>query len=180
MVLVLSSPPFYTRHIQLPGNNDLCPPEIHNNSKFWPYFEDVLSALNAVTSNAPLLPIHTVYIKIGKGFFLQNCLFVLSFNMYFTYSLCGWEGAACKGTSVRFLTSPLLSYYPPQLPLFICILPIPLYYLQESYPKPTTLVSNSRRLSRSRLTKCHWLPTSSSARTLAALDKPRTHWYRSA
>jgi hypothetical protein len=34
MVLVLSSPPFYTRHIQLPGNNDLCPPKIHKNSKF--------------------------------------------------------------------------------------------------------------------------------------------------
>jgi hypothetical protein len=48
----------------------------------------------AVTSNAPLLPIHAVYIEIGKGFFLQNCLFVSSFNMYFTYSLCGWEGAA--------------------------------------------------------------------------------------
>jgi hypothetical protein len=24
----------------------------------------------------------------------KNCLFALSFNMYFTYSLCGWEGAA--------------------------------------------------------------------------------------
>jgi hypothetical protein len=97
MVLVLSSPPFYTRHIQLPGNNNLCFPEIRNNSKFWPFFEDVLSALNGShiqISNAPLLPIHVVYIEIGKGFFSQNCLFVSSFNIYFTYLLCGWEGAA--------------------------------------------------------------------------------------
>jgi hypothetical protein len=48
----------------------------------------------AVTSNAPLLPIHMVYIKIGKYFFSQNCLFASSFNMYFAYLLCGWEGAA--------------------------------------------------------------------------------------
>jgi hypothetical protein len=52
-----------------------------------------LVLLMAVTSNAPLLPICMVYIEIGKGFSLQNCLFALFFNMYFTYSLCGWEGA---------------------------------------------------------------------------------------
>jgi hypothetical protein len=31
-----------------------------------------LVLLMAVTSNAPLLPIHTVYIEIGKGFFLKT------------------------------------------------------------------------------------------------------------
>jgi hypothetical protein len=41
----------------------------------------------------------------------------------------------CKGTSVHFLTYPLLSYYPPHLPLSICILPIPLYHLQGPHSK---------------------------------------------
>ena len=29
-----------------------------------------------------------------KGFLSQNCLFACSFNMLFTYALCGWEGSA--------------------------------------------------------------------------------------
>jgi hypothetical protein len=91
MVLVLSFLPFYTRHIQLPGNNDLCPPKIHNNSKFWPFFEDVLSALDGSHIQCSP-PAHSCGLyRNQKGFFY--CLFALSFNMYFTYSLCGW----CKG-----------------------------------------------------------------------------------
>jgi hypothetical protein len=41
----------------------------------------------------------------------------------------------CKGTSVHFLTYPRLSYYPPHLPLSICILPIPLHHLQGPHSK---------------------------------------------
>jgi hypothetical protein len=42
----------------------------------------------------------------------------------------------CKGTSVCFLTSPLLFYYPPQLPLFICISP---HLCNASVPSPGTI-----------------------------------------
>jgi hypothetical protein len=45
---------------------------------------------------------------------------------------CTWS-SKCKGTSIRFLTSPLLSYSHPQSPLFICISPIPLYHPQGPY-----------------------------------------------
>jgi hypothetical protein len=61
----------------------------------------------------------------------------------------------CKGTSVHFLTSPLLSYYPPHLPLSICILPIPLYHLLGPHSKaddfciqsPTTFQKSTPRTS---------------------------------
>jgi hypothetical protein len=35
-------------------------------------------------------------ISKSERVFLQNHLFALSFNMYFTYLLCGWEGAASE------------------------------------------------------------------------------------
>jgi hypothetical protein len=41
----------------------------------------------------------------------------------------------CKGTSVRFLTSPILSHL---LPIHMYSPSSPLYYLQGSYLRPTT------------------------------------------
>jgi hypothetical protein len=78
----------------------------------------------------------------------------------------------CKGTSIRFLTFPLL----PTLPLFICISPTPLYHLQGPHQKPMTFVFKVRWLSGCRLTESCRHSISSSAHTLAALDKPRMHW----
>jgi hypothetical protein len=71
----------------------------------------------------------------------------------------------CKGTSVHFLTSPLVSHFP----LSICI----------PHPHLCTISKDhtySRRLSGLTVRR---LPDSHSARTLAASDKPRTHWDRS-
>lgn len=42
MLTIFSSPPFYTTYIQLPTAEDPIPPEIHNNSKFWPFLKDAL------------------------------------------------------------------------------------------------------------------------------------------
>jgi hypothetical protein len=41
----------------------------------------------------------------------------------------------CKGTSVRFLTSPILSHSPP---VHMYSLSSPLYYFQGPYLQPTT------------------------------------------
>jgi hypothetical protein len=47
----------------------------------------------------------------------------------------GRDDIQCKGTSVRFLTSPLLSHFPPVHMYFPYSL---LYHLQGLYLKPTT------------------------------------------
>jgi hypothetical protein len=49
-----------------------------------------------------------------------------------------------------FISLPPLSS--PSLPLFICVSPTPLYYLQGPHPKPMTFVFKVQWLSRSRLT----------------------------
>jgi DDE superfamily endonuclease len=93
MVMVFSSPPFYTTFVHLPNEND-CPPEIRNNSKFWPFFKDVLGALDGSHIHCSP-PAHICGLcRNRKGFISQNCLFASSFDMQFTYSLCGWEGSA--------------------------------------------------------------------------------------
>jgi len=46
MLLIFSSPPFYTKYVCLPTTDDPVPPEIYNNPKFWPYFKDALGALD--------------------------------------------------------------------------------------------------------------------------------------
>jgi hypothetical protein len=82
----------------------------------------------------------------------------------------------CKGTSVRFLTSPILSHSPP---VHIYSLHSPCIISKDrTYSRrPPSLTV--RRLPRSRLTDSRRLPTSPPARTSTASDGLRTHWDRS-
>jgi hypothetical protein len=93
-----------------------------------------------------------------------------------TLNKSGTSDPGCKGTSILFLTSPILPYSPlssptlpyppllspilpysplssPTLPLSICTSPTPLYHLQGPHSK-------SDDFSRSRLTECRQLPMS--------------------
>jgi len=45
MLEVFSSPPFYTRYVKLP-DPDVIPPEILGNPKSFPFFKDVIGALD--------------------------------------------------------------------------------------------------------------------------------------
>jgi hypothetical protein len=46
MLLILLSPLFYTKHIHLPTEHDLVPPQIQNNPKFWPILQNALGAVD--------------------------------------------------------------------------------------------------------------------------------------
>ena len=46
MVMIFSSPPFYTAHVRQPVASDPIPPQIHNNSKFFPFFKDAVCAID--------------------------------------------------------------------------------------------------------------------------------------
>src|SRR5882762_11532098 len=94
MLLIFSSPPFYTKYVCLPTTDDPVPPEIYNNPKFWPYFRDTLGALDGShIHSAPPASEHGVH-RNRKGFVSQNCLFGCSFDLQFVYALTGWEGSA--------------------------------------------------------------------------------------
>jgi hypothetical protein len=45
MLDIFSSPPFYTRYISLPDPDEV-PPKIKENPKWFPFFKDVIGALD--------------------------------------------------------------------------------------------------------------------------------------
>ena len=94
MVIIFSSPPFYTNHVQLPIGTDPVPPEISNNPKFWPYFKDAVGAVDG--THFPCAPpsYRRPFYRDRKGSVTQNCLFACSFALKFIYALTGWEGTA--------------------------------------------------------------------------------------
>ena len=97
MVIIFSSPPFYTNHVQLPIGTDPVPPKIANNPKFFPYFKDAVGAIDGSHLHvAP--PMHwRPFYQDCKGSISMNCLFACPFALKFIYALTGWEGSAAHG-----------------------------------------------------------------------------------
>ena len=89
---ILSLPPFYTTFI--PPLDASIPSKIHSNPKFWPYFKDIVGAVDGC--HIPISPpSHQASSYWNhKGFLSQNCLFICRFDLDFKYLLCGWEGSA--------------------------------------------------------------------------------------
>ena len=85
--MAISSPPFYTKHIQLPDANYPTPSYILNNPKLFPFLKD--SEQDGSCNR--------------KGGLSQNCLACCSFDLQFLYVVSGWEGSAADGA--LFLSS---------------------------------------------------------------------------
>jgi len=98
MLHAFSSPPFYTKYVRLPRASNPTPPEIANNPKFFPYFENVIGALDGthIACTPSLTDRHSA--RNQKGFLSQNCLIACSFDLRFLYVLSGWEGSSADAT----------------------------------------------------------------------------------
>jgi hypothetical protein len=94
MLHIFSSPPFYTKYVQIPGVDDPVLPQIRNNPKFWPYFKDALAAIDGSHIHSAPPASERAFCRNRKGFISQNCLFACSFDLKFVYSFTGWEGSA--------------------------------------------------------------------------------------
>ena len=81
-------------YVHLPTAQNLIPPKILHNPKFFPFFKDCLGALDGshIHSVPPSYERHAS--RNRKGFVSQNCLFACSFDLTFVYALTGWEGSA--------------------------------------------------------------------------------------
>ncbi|OMO51093.1 hypothetical protein CCACVL1_30010 [Corchorus capsularis] len=82
----------YTQLIKLP--DDITPPKIMCNPRFYPYFKDCVGALDGTHVRASV-PLETQGRFRGrKGGTTQNVLAAVTFNLKFSYVLAGWEGSA--------------------------------------------------------------------------------------
>lgn len=94
MVVIFSSPPFYTRHVRLPTPSDALSSSFKENPRFYPFFKDALGAIDGTQIPVQPPPDERAAYLNKNGVFSQNCLVANGFNLKFLYVLTGWEGSA--------------------------------------------------------------------------------------
>ena len=82
-----------------------CPWEVERNSKFFPYFQHAIGAVDGTHIPAHVPASLAASFRNRKGFISQNVLLVCSFDALYTYVLPGWEGSAHDG---RVLSDAML------------------------------------------------------------------------
>ena len=94
VVNTLCSADMYHSFVRLPEVKDVTPPEIQDSSKFYPFFQNCVGALDGTHIYASIPPADRARYRNRKGFISQNVLAAVSFDMQFVYMLSGWEGSA--------------------------------------------------------------------------------------
>ena len=116
MLIYFLSLPFYTDNVHLPHDHSPIPPDIQNNPKFFPFFQNALGAIDGTHINCNATAADQQAAHDQKGTVTQNCLAICGFNMKFLYIFSGWDGSASDSTmfhDVHFTNLPVLlgKYY---------------------------------------------------------------------
>ena len=98
MLIYFSSVPFYTDNVHLPHDHFPIPPEIQENTKFFPFFKDTLGAVDGTHINCNATTTDRQAAHDCKGAVTQNCLAICTFDMRFLYIFSGWDGSASDST----------------------------------------------------------------------------------
>jgi hypothetical protein len=94
MLGTFSQPPFYTTFVCLPNKTTPIPPRIFFDSRFYPFFDAALGAIDGTHINATADGELGPLLRNRKGGITQNVLAVCSFDLRFLYVLTGIEGSA--------------------------------------------------------------------------------------
>lgn len=94
----------------LPAADDPVPARIFYDSKFYPFFEDAIGAMDGTHIKCNPEEEDHAACRNRKGTLTQNCLVACSFDLRFQYVLTGWEGSAADASiynKARFTTLPV-------------------------------------------------------------------------
>ena len=93
MLVIFSSPPFYSEHVRLPQVGDPVPDRILHDTKFFLYFRDALGAINGSHFNAHATASDRDALRDHNGALTTNALAICDFDMRFLHVQSGWEGS---------------------------------------------------------------------------------------
>jgi hypothetical protein len=82
----------------MPTLNHPIPPEIQGNPRLYPFFKDVIGAIDGTHVNCSPRKEDSDAYRNRKGLLTQICLMACDFDLRFTYVLSGWEGSASDST----------------------------------------------------------------------------------
>jgi hypothetical protein len=138
---LFSTPPFYTKYVKLQSTQDPVPPFIANNSKFSPFFDSAIGAIDGTHFDCAPPKAELPATRDRKGGTTQNCLAICDFDLMFKYIFSGWDGSTSDSTMyhdarLTDLTIPVGKYFLADAGFPICEgLLIPYrgvrYHLQE-------------------------------------------------
>lgn len=94
----LVSEDIYYTYIRLPNDSSPIPPEIEDNPKIFPYFKDIVGAIDGSLISAHVPTEDQQRYRSRKGHICQNVMAVVSMDGKFIYLLTGWEGSAADST----------------------------------------------------------------------------------
>ncbi|XP_019055133.1 PREDICTED: putative nuclease HARBI1 [Nelumbo nucifera] len=77
------------------------PPEILNNSRFYPYFKDCIGVIDAMHIPAHIPAKDQSRFRNRKGVLSQNVLVACTFDLQFIFVYPGWEGSAADSRVLR-------------------------------------------------------------------------------
>ncbi|KAH7846085.1 hypothetical protein Vadar_009552 [Vaccinium darrowii] len=102
-------------HIIRPPDLHVTPPEILNDDRHFPWFQDCVGAIDETQIEAWVPRNRQVASRGRKPTITQNVMAVCSFDMKFTYVYPGWEGSAHNGRVFNAAVSnPANNFpYPP-------------------------------------------------------------------
>lgn len=90
---MLVSKEFYGAYVRLPPA-EVVPPEISENTRFFPFFSDCRGAVDGTLIDAFVAEEDLSRYRSRKGRISSNILAACTFDMEFCYLLTGWEGSA--------------------------------------------------------------------------------------
>ena len=95
MLIIFSSPPFYTKYINPPFEGDPIPDYIHLNPKFYPYLKDAIGAIGGTHfhAHAHAAAANCDALCDRNGELTTNTLVACDFQMCFLHIQSGWEGS---------------------------------------------------------------------------------------
>ena len=120
MLVFFSSAPFYNEYVHLPPVGVPTPPEIQNNPKFYPFFEDALGTIDGTHINCSAMAEMHQAAGDRKGGITQNCLAICRFDIKFYYIFSRWDGSAAD--SMMFYDARITDLH----------IPVDKYYLADA------------------------------------------------